>query len=125
MNSRPSLTKALAIETTTFPSSGPASGPTVATAASHGVATTTSSQAAVTSFDSPLITSLCVGQASSRLSATPCAAVGIPRADDRFVAGRRKAERESAPRRSRSTEDPDAHDLYPCTTIPYGRDARR
>ncbi len=54
-NSFPSLTRALTIETTTLPESAAASGVTVATSPSHGVATTTNSAEAASSLDAPLI----------------------------------------------------------------------
>ena len=73
MNSRPSLTRALAIDTTTVPASSEASGLTVATALSHGVATTTRSQDAVISLDAPVMDREWSGHADTRPRAMPSA----------------------------------------------------
>lgn len=73
MNSRPSLARALAIDTTTLPANSDASGPTVATALSQGVATTTKSQPTARSFDVPVIESRWSGHFPTRSAATDSA----------------------------------------------------
>src|SRR5271157_2297372 len=71
--SRPSLTSALAMETTTLPESGSRSDRTVAMALSQGVATTTSSAPAAPSLSAPCRSRFLPGQRATTSATTPSA----------------------------------------------------
>ena len=109
MNSRPSLTRALAIDTTTVPASSGASGLTVATALSHGVATTTRSQEAVISFEAPRDGQGVIGPRRHQAAGDAVGPLVVPGPDDHLLAGGRQSDRQSPPGRSGSSENSDSH----------------
>src|SRR3984957_1534171 len=71
--SRPSLTRALTMETTTLPASNSRSGLTVAMALSHGVARMTTSALAAPALSAPPISSASSGHRARNSSAIPIA----------------------------------------------------
>src|SRR3984957_2336067 len=94
-NSRPSLARALTMEITTLPASGAASGLSVDTPPSHGMATTTMSHWATSSFAAPSILRSCSGHSSRKCPAISLARSGSrdPMTDGIPATARRRASR--------------------------------
>ena len=107
--SRPSLTSALAMETTTFPASGSRSDRTVATALSQGVARTTSSAAAAPALSAPSSGRVSPGQRRATSPATTLRPLRVARADGHPDAGLGQPDRDPAPGRAGSSENSHVH----------------